>query len=348
MAESHTFTATKDRSRDLSENGAESQRLLLERIVSIFGVPYYWGWTILAGIIFLLNISAIFYFENSFRYILTFFMLFILAAIQPSIIIWANKKMKVLRHDLLEIIDLPRDDILNWYEDQLALVFNEKRMFALGIIMNTIFYMVGASIDRDGFTFESHYSNVILYTDYYFTHLFMGIGLYSLILTAIMVYKIGRFPMNENIIFSKNLQIKGLLYSKFTVCAAIVYASWGCFRLSTPNKLFAGSNMLIYSLFGLLLLAYFILPQYSIHQMIISTKRDRLEEYSQQIIGKAKDAFKNPTEDSIPFLRNYLEIDHWMDELCVWPFGAYEILHIALIVIIPLIVVLLEIAFNIK
>jgi len=54
-----------------------------------------------------------------------------------------------------------------------------------------------------------------------------------------------------------------------------------------------------------------------------------------------------PNKESIFNLRTYLDIEQQLDEMCVWPFGSYEILHIVLIVIIPFVVVLLEIMFGI-
>jgi hypothetical protein len=42
-----------------------------------------------------------------------------------------------------------------------------------------------------------------------------------------------------------------------------------------------------------------------------------------------------------------LAVKHRLDEMCQWPFGSYELVHIALIVIIPLLVVILEIVFKV-
>lgn len=218
-------------------------------------------------------------------------------------------------------------------------------MFASGVIINIILHLLGAN--QFGFTFKSFYSYAILESDYSFTHFFMGFGLYPLFLTALMVHKITKLPLNINVLLSKNLQIKGLLYSKFTICAASVYAAWGLFRLSTPARLTAWQDISLYSFFALLLLSYFILPQYSIHQMIIKTKKEKLEMFSKQVSARAKEAFSNPTKDNISCLRNFLDIEQQLDAMCVWPFGSYEVLHIVLIVIIPFMVVLLEIIFGI-
>jgi hypothetical protein len=162
----------------------------------------------------------------------------------------------------------------------------------------------------------------------------MGTGLYVWIATALMVYKIGKFPLRIDVLLSKNIRFKGVLYSKFTICSASVYVVWGLFHLSTPQKLSTLPAILWFSSFAILLCAYFILPQYSIHQMMIKT-------------DKAEDVLLNPTQENASRLKNMLDIQCQLDEMCEWPFGSYEVLHIVLIIIIPIIVVLLEIIFGI-
>jgi hypothetical protein len=264
---------------------------------------------------------------------------------QPIIVIWAQGKMLSLEEYLLDIIDLPESDILKWYEDQMAIIFNEKRMFLSGVLVTIFVHLIG--FDQFGFSFQLFYSDIILKIDFIFAHILMGAGLYPLIYTALMVHKISKLPLKINIILSKNLQIKGFLYSKLTICAASVYAVWGCFHLSTPERLSTIWKIGWFSLFALLLLAYFILPQYSIHQMITKTKKEKLEMFSRQLMARAEKAFYGPNKDNISCLRNFLDIEHQLDEMCAWPFGSYELLHIVLIVIIPFIVVLLEVVFRI-
>ena len=211
---------------------------------------------------------------------------------QPIIVIWAHNKMKLLKEYLMEIIDLPENDISKWYEDQMAIVFDAKKMFAFGVLMAVYEHFV--SLDQFGFTFQSSNSYAVLGVDFFLAEFLMGVGLYPLLLTGLTVYKIGKLPMNVNVLLSKNLQIKGLLYSKFTIAAASVYAVWGCFILSTPYKLSTLMRIGEYSFFALLLLAYFILPQYSIHQVIMKTKKEKLEMFSNRLMSKAEEAFSAP------------------------------------------------------
>ena len=153
----------------------------------------------------------------------------------------------------------------------------------------------------------------------------------------------GKLPLRVSVLLSKNIQFKGVLYSKFTLCAACVYLIWGFFHMSTPSGLSTLQSKLWFSSFAVLLCAYFILPQYSLHQMMIETKKEKLGMFSSRLKDKAEEAIRNPTKENASILKNMLDIQCQLDEMCKWPFGYYEILHIVLIVIIPLIVVALEI-----
>lgn len=293
----------RNKFEDASKTKVKPHQLFLEWILFIIPVPYYWGWATVAGLIFLCSSIVVFHFENSFSQIPSLFVLSILIAQQPIIVIWAHNKMKLLKEYLQKVIGLPESDISKWYEDQMAIVFDAKKMFAFGIIM--AIYEPLFVLDRFGFTFHSFYSYVVLEVDYILAEFFMGVGLYPLLFTGLMVYKISKLPMNINVLLSKNLQIKGLLYSKFTICAASVYAVWGCFILSTPAKLSTPWRISEFSIFAFLLLAYFILPQYSIHQMIMKTKKEKLEMFSKQMMDNAKEAFNSPTKKNISSLRTF-------------------------------------------
>jgi hypothetical protein len=162
-----------------------------------------------------------------------------------------------------------------------------------------------------------------------------------------MLHNIGKLPLNINMILSEQIKPKGVLYSEFTICAATVYLGWGIFYMSTPNRLQSLMCILWFSSFALLLIVSFILPQYSIHQMMVKTKNETLESFSRMLKDKADETFLDLSKENVLALSDMLAVKHQLDEMCQWPFGSYELVHIALIVVVPLLVVILEIAFRV-
>ena len=312
----------------------------LERAISLIPLPYYWTGAFMEAIFFLISGLLTLFFERSFIYILSFFILSTLIVQETIFLIWAHEKIIFLKNIFIDIIELPEEEILKWYEGQEAIIFNDKGMILTGVSITIIAHQLG--LDHLGFASQPYYPYIFVRISYYLAHYIMGAGLYVLIATALMVYKMGKLPLRVNVLLSKNIQFKGVLYSKFTLCAASVYIVWGLFHMSTPLKLTTLQSILWFSSFAVLLCAYFILPQYSIHQMMIKTKKEKLGLFSSRMRDKAEEVLRNPTKENASSLKNMLDIQCQLDEMCEWPFGSYEVLHIALIVVIPLIVVILE------
>ena len=66
-----------------------------------------------------------------------------------------------------------------------------------------------------------------------------------------------------------------------------------------------------------------------------------------QLKSRAEEVFRNPSKEAFSSLNNMLGVVERLDEMSEWPFGSYEVLHIILIVIIPLMVLVFEMVFEI-
>ena len=322
-----------------------THRTHLENFLSLIPISYYWAGSIIGVMLFFCSSIIIIYFENNFDYIWPCFVLSTLVALQSIIVFWAHEKIILFKDILIDIVELPKQMTLKWYETQELNIFNDKMMILAGVSMTILAHNLG--LDYFGFSFKSTYSYSLLRFDYYFAHYIMGAGLYVWMATAWMLYQFSKLPLDINILLSKNIRFKGVLYSKFTVCAIVVYLVWGVFHLSTPARLTSPQSMLWFSSFALILLGYFILPQYNIYQIIVKTKKEKLVVFSSRLSAKVEETFRNPTYENFTYLNKMLGVQERLDEMSEWPFGSYEILHIVLIIIIPLMVLILEVIFKI-
>jgi hypothetical protein len=247
--------------------------------------------------------------------------------------------MKLFEDTFINIVEWPKEDMKKLYGRQVAIIFDDKKMIIVGICAVIIAYVMGA--DHYGFPFQG-FLNIFFKIIYYFAIYTMGIGLHVMIMTASAVHKIGRLPLTANVLFSKDIQAIGILYSEFTIYAASIYITWVIFLISTPLKLPSLERTIGFLIFAVLLCAYFVLPQHGIHEMMVRTKREKTDIFSSQLRAVASDTFKDPNDVNVLSLTDLLDIQYRLDEMSEWPFSFYEILHIALITIIPLIVLSLE------
>jgi len=315
----------------------------LERIASIVPHPYYWSYLAVGTILFLISLFIIIIFEKNNQHLESFLILSILISFQCTVIYWAHLKFIQLSDVIVEMIDLPREMTWKWFSQQETAMFNDKMMILTGIAITIMAHFF--QLDHFGFKFNFDVLNFIIKFYYYIAHYIMGSGLYLLIATALVLYRMSRLPLDTNILLSKNIRFKGTIYSKFTICATIIYLLWGLFHLTTPVRLSAYVSMAWFSSFAIILLAYFIIPQYIIYRIIMKTKEEKLNLFFIQMKKKSAEAFENHSLERLSNLNDMLSVKDRLDESCAWPFGLYEIIHILLIIIIPLMVVLFELIY---
>jgi hypothetical protein len=333
------------RSRDAFARKDISKKTHLEKFISLFPVPYYLGWLLFSAVFLLISCLILMIFEKSFKYIDIFLIVSAIIGLQGTAINWAHDRIKSLDEILMNIINQPEKEILRAFEESENDIFNDKRMIIFAFIFIAFVHLTG--IDYHAVSFNSSITEVLFSFGYYFAVYIEGSGLYILIMTALTVHKIGMLPLQVNALFS-DFHAIGILYSKFTIYAASAYVMWGIFHMIVP-PLFSSLQLIIwFSGFAFLLFAYFILPQYSIHRMMTSTKKEKIEMFSSQLKAALDESlFKDPIEKHESYIRDMLSIQDQLDKMCEWPFGAHEILQIALIILIPLIIVLIEIAYGI-
>lgn len=316
----------------------------IEKLISLIPVPYYLGWVLFAIAFLSISYLILMLFEESLRFFAAFLIISVIIALEGTAISWAHSRLKSFEEVLINIVDLPADIIAKSYEKQEEdIIFNDIRLITFALVFILFVHISG--IDYHAISFNSSFSNAIFNIGYYFAVYLEGAGLYIMIMTAWTVHKIGALPLQISAIFS-DFHAIGILYSKFTIFASSVYVIWGFFHMIVPPQFSSLQMILWFSGFAVLLFAYFILPQYSIHQMMISTKKEKIEIFSSQLRAALDESFGSATKENAEYLRDMLSVQNQLNQMSEWPFGGYEILHIALIIIIPLIIVILEIVFG--
>jgi len=328
----------------LDADGSE-KKTHIERCISIIPFRCQQGWAFASTLIFLISIFVLYIFEDSFNYWNLFFLLSFIMSWQSIIIVYAYNKIKYFKEILIEIVDLPPIYIADRYNNQQRIIFDDKRMALSGLTIILLAHIL--NLDYNGISFYSNISKIIIYLIYYIDCYILGAGLYVMIMTAFAINKIGSLPLNIRVIFSKKVQTIGVLYSKLTLMAASVYILWGIYHMLTPMKFSSPYMVAWFSFFGVFIIIFFTLPQYGIHQMMVKTKIEKTHKFSLLLKSKLRETFENPTEINLSCLKNLLQIQNKIDKMSEWPFSSYEILHIILIVIIPLVIVGLELLLRI-
>ena len=283
-------------------------------------------------------------FEKSLRYIDGFLIISAIIGLQGTAVNWAHNRIESFYDILPNIVNLPRGVIISSFREQEADIFNDRKLIIFATVFIIFVHISG--IDYHVVSFNSSISDIIFKFGYYFAVYIEGAGLYILLMTAWTVHKIGKLPLQVSALFS-DFHAIGMLYSKFTIYAASAYVMWGIFHMIVPPQFSSLKMILWFSSFAILLFVYFILPQVGIHRMMTSTKKGKIEMFSSQMSAALDEPFRVPNKENAAYLKDMLSVQNQINQMCDWPFGIYEILQIALILIIPLIIVLIEILYGI-
>jgi hypothetical protein len=320
------------------------KRIHLEKLISLIPVKYYFGWMLLASAFLSISYLALMLIEKSFENADAFLIISAIIALEGTAISWSHNKIRTFDEILINIVNLPKEVIVKSCEKQEADIFNDKRLIIFSIVFIIFVHLSG--IDYHAISFKSNISYILFNFGYYFAVYIEGTGLYILVMTALTVHKIGFLPVRVNAMFSDFHSI-GILYSKFTIYAACVYVMWGFFHMIVPPQFSSLQMILWFSGFAVLLFVYFILPQYSIHRMMTSTKKEKIEMFSSQMRAALDESFEIPNKENVSYLEDMLSVQNQLNQMCEWPFGRYDIVYIVLVIIIPLIIVILEIELEI-
>lgn len=315
----------------------------LEKIISPIPAPYYLGWPIFAAAYLFIAYLVLMLFEKSYEYIDTFLFVSAIIALEGIAISWAHSRLESLDVILFNIVDLPKQAIIESCKEMEANIFNDKKMITFAIIF--IAFVHASGVDWHAISLNSNISNAIFEIGYYFAVYVEGVGFYVMVMTALTVHRIGALPLQVNALYS-DFHVVGVLYSQFTILAASVYIVWGFFYMIVPPEFSPLQIILWFLAFAVMLFVYFILPQYSIHLMMASTKKEKMEMFSSQMRAALNELAGSPNDEGALRLRDMLLVQNRLDQMSEWPFGIYEVLYVALIIIIPLIVILLEVALG--
>jgi len=240
-------------------------------------------------------------FEKSLRYIDGFLIISVIIGLQGTAINWAHNRIKFFHDIFLNIVDLPKEMIIRSFEEQEADIFNDRMIIIFAILFIIFVHISG--IDYHEVSFNSSISDIIFKLGYYFAVYIEGAGLYILIMTAWTVNKIGKLPLQVSASFS-DFHAIGMLFSKFTIYASSAYIMWGIFHMIVPPRFSSLQMILWFSSFAILLFAYFILPQVSIHRMMTSTKKEKIEMFSSQMSAALEEPFRVPNKENALYLKD--------------------------------------------
>ena len=179
---------------------------------------------------------------------------------------------------------------------------------------------------------------------------FVGAGFYVMIRTAVLVHNISKLPLKISIYQHPTTSVKaiGHMFLRFSFCVIVAYSLWVFALLCSPlNKYLTDPVILFWVVpFGLVVLLYFIIPQYKIHEIMIKEKHKKIRKFSTHLDEAMELVTNDPTTKNINRLRELFEIQQQLNGMEDWPFNMKSIIFLLSAIFIPLLAIVINIIFG--
>jgi len=170
---------------------------------------------------------------------------------------------------------------------------------------------------------------------------FLGGGtLYSMAAIANMVHELGKLQAIKISIYQHpvtSVKAVGSLLNRISLYMIAIYLlaiSVIYFEPALCKKHMIGLAIL----FGVIVVSFFIFPQYKIHKIMAKVKHMKLRKFSAYLEESLEAVTKEPSRRNVQKVRELFEIQHSLNGMSEWPFDTKLLLIIITSIAIPLIV----------
>jgi hypothetical protein len=141
------------------------------------------------------------------------------------------------------------------------------------------------------------------------------------------------------------LRIASSFLWKISIVSALIYV-FGLSIISVCSIHIEVPALVVAACFGFFMVAYFIVPQLNIHQVLVDLKRDRLQKLVEKIDQNFDMVASDPTPENIAKLRELFHLQGVVNGKRSWSFGLGELMMLISSIVIPLLLFFLNYFLN--
>lgn len=321
-----------------------------ERLPNIFRFqknPWLF-WILVGGIIFLIQFMILTISGGTKRSLLVFGIYCAVMSYATILQIYISKKLKNLFPYLAISIQLQKEEFENWYKEKLRKMFSLRTeliiFITLGIPATITLFFVTDNFNYTEAWFDNHLAEIYAYIAFLiFCFLVCPHG--NLILRIIQFARdFSKLPIKSSYYQLPMISMRSIgklfFFISFNHAFGLGVIYLGVFV--APIQI--NWMMLIWMCFaGTALLMIFVLPQFSIHGIMIKAKYDKIRSFSIYLENAMNDVIKDPTSEDIERFEKFSSIAERLEAISEWPFDTRAVLTIFTTILIPIVYVIIDI-----
>lgn len=264
-----------------------------------------------------------------------------------ALVIFMSKKLENFCDSLKYFVDLPDPDIEDWYVKRVRRMFS-RAPFLFFLVAIGLPIIVGLPVVTDFFSLPTLWFSSTIQKLYF---LFLWI-LFGFLASKHCALSSGLVFLTRDISF---LPLKLGLDLESSKSVRTIASLFFAFSLHYVALTCLAFGMIIYSPFQLSVLATFCMafsalflmfvfvgPQWYIHRVMLSEKRERVRKFNghfEEIVARIE---QSPTEQNFRTFESLLNFRNKLTQMPEWPFNIQMFLGILGAIIIPILILILE------
>jgi hypothetical protein len=259
-------------------------------------------------------------------------------------LIWINSVIIRYIPNLMRLIDLDNNILIKKIEKGYNLMFHARNAILAGIFIGLV-AAIGDYLIKP--PFQTEMAGMIYAVFEFFDMFWAGAGVYSILVFALLIRKVGTFPMVQELKYSKSSGVGelGRLHLKTALLAIFPFA-FGIIARAFGEWDWGLLTIMWYGGFALLIVFYLFFPLLNIHRMMVIDKVKHLDMLEKQLNHVFTEINKSPTSASLKRYFDLKQLEKSISDQSTWPFELKNIAGISLAIIFPILLTVLQIIFS--
>jgi hypothetical protein len=159
-----------------------------------------------------------------------------------------------------------------------------------------------------------------------------------------MCHQLSNFKINVQLFAVGNDSVMALGNVFLRISLAIT-ADYGLFVISDiVGGLYNSQIIIFWNMVAVLfILAFFVVPQYRIHKLMVQEKHIRLKAFSTYLEASVNECLHQPSKEKLDHLKGLFELKEHLSQMHEWSFRTRSISQLISVLLIPLLLVILEV-----
>src|ERR1051325_10294783 len=309
------------------------------------GLDYRFFWILFSEYLFALYVLAVYQYKESPSLIAAMFVVSILNFFTPIAHVRSSEVLERFYEPISKVVKVDDDEFSDWFKRQMGVLYYSRQNLACSLTGAALFLISAYLIH--GLPYRSMVVNGTFYLNVLAIGLMGGPLFRFIVMSAVFVLKLSRFPLSIYIYNHPSASVKliGRLLLNFAICYAAP-AYFLCVIIAILVSPIKTTQMVWIVAGALIVLSYFVLPQWSLHKTMYTRKQQLMHSVSVAADKVISEWIGDPVPEKLSQFTGLCELQEKIAKMEEWPFNASWLASLLTTLIIPLVLAILQLGFD--